>query len=241
MDEPHADRWSPEEAARFDEFAAQSFSWRFIEKPSLRALIEPCVGQQTVVLDLGCGGGRIIDLLREVGVSEASVYGLDSNPTLLAMARERFPGATVVSGELTQPPYAGIPEHTVDLVTAHLVLQYLETAQLSDCLREVHRLLRPSGHLALGLPHPMRVNEQGEAGYFTRQRQVLCAPWGGRTASSGLTVADYVNAIINAGFRLARMEEPEISEDGLEHEEAEHYSPGPTRLMMLVQANSYSA
>jgi trans-aconitate methyltransferase len=236
MDEPHIDHWSPEEAVRYDEFAAQSFSWLYIEKPSLQDLIEPCINQQTVALDLGCGGGRIIELLRQVGVAEASIYGLDSNPTLLGMTRERFPRATVIHGELTEAPYAGIPEQTIDLVTAHLVLQYLGTAELSACLRQVHGLLRPGGYLAVGLPHPMRVNEQAEADYFARRRQVVDAPWGGMTASSGLTVADYVNATIKAGFRLARVEEPEIAEDGLQHEEAGNYSPGPTRLMMLMRA-----
>jgi trans-aconitate methyltransferase len=240
MDEPHIDHWSPEEAVRYDEFAAQSFSWLHIEKPSLQSLIEPYINQQTVALDLGCGGGRIIELLRQVGVAEASIYGLDRNPTLLGMTRQRFPDATVIRGELTNPPYAGIPEHAVDLVTAHLVLQYLGTAELSACLREVRRLLRPGGYLAVGLPHPMRINEQAEAGYFARQMHVVRAPWGGITASSGLTIADYFNTTIGANFCLIRVEEPEITEDGLQHGEAGHYSPGPTRLMMLMQTSPYS-
>jgi trans-aconitate methyltransferase len=240
MNELHVDHWSPEEAVRYDEFAAQSFSWLYIEKPSLQDLIEPCITRQTVALDLGCGGGRIIELLRQAGVTEASVYGLDSNLTLLGLTRERFPGATVIRGELTEPPYADLPEHAVDLVTAHLVLQYLGITELLACLREVHRLLKPGGYLAVGLPHPMRVNEQAEADYFARRRQVVCAPWGGMTASSGLTIADHVNATLDAGFHLVRLEEPEIAEEGFQHEEAGNYSPGPTRLMMLMQASFYS-
>jgi trans-aconitate methyltransferase len=240
MDERHYDRWSPAEAARYDEFAAQSFSWLYIERPSLQALIRPCIGQRTVALDLGCGGGRIIDLLRHVGIAEASIYGLDSNATLLDMTRERFPDATVVREELTKPPYVGIPNQTVDLVTAHLVLQYLGTAELLSCLQEVHRLVRPRGYLAVGLPHPMRVNRQAEADYFTRRRRLVSAPWGGLTASSGLTIADYINIAIEAGFRVARIEEPQIAKAGLQHEEAGTYLPGPTRLMMLMQADAYS-
>jgi SAM-dependent methyltransferase len=240
MDERPIDHWSPEEANRYDEFAARSFSWLYIERPSLQGLIEPCVNQQTVALDLGCGGGRIIELLRLVGVAETSIYGLDSNPTLLDMTRERFPGATVIRGELTEPPYAGIPDRTIDLVTAHLVLQYLEAADLSACLREVGRLLRPGGYLVVGLPHPIRVNAQTEADYFARRRYVVCAPWGGMTTPVGLTIADYVNAAIDVGFRVVRMEEPEISEGGLQHEDAVNYSAGPSRLMMLLEASGYS-
>jgi trans-aconitate methyltransferase len=238
MDDPHNDQWPPEEAIRYDEFAARSFSWLYIEKPSLQALIEPYINQRTIALDLGCGGGRIIDLLCQLGVAEASVFGLDSSSTLLGLARERFPAATVIRGELTEPPYGDIPSHSVDIVTTHLVLQYLGTSELSACLGEVRRLLKTGGQLAVGLPHPMRVNEQAAACYFTRQRQLVSAPWGGVTAYAGLTIADYVNAAIDAGFCLARMDEPEIADDGLRHDEAGHYSPGPTRLMMLLRAAS---
>jgi SAM-dependent methyltransferase len=170
-------------------------------------------------------------------VAETSIYGLDRNPTLLRMTRERFPDATVIRGELTKPPYVGIPEHSVDLVTAHLVLQYLSIAELSACLGEAHRLLSPGGYLAIGLPHPMRINEQAEADYFARRMHVVCAPWGGMTESSGLTIGDYLNTAIGANFCFIRVEEPEIAEEGLQHEEAGNYSPGPTRLMMLMQTS----
>lgn len=236
MSDSDNDQWPPDEAIRYDEFALQSFSWRYIEKPSLQALVQSHINQHTVALDLGCGGGRIIALLCELGVAEASVFGVDSNPTLLNLARERFPSAVVIPGELSDPPYTGIPPHSVDIVTAHLVLQYLGISELSACLHEARRLLKSGGYLAVGLPHPMRANGQAEACYFARQRQVVPAPWGGFTASAGLTVADYVNVAIDAGFYLDRIAEPEIAEDGLRHEEAGHYSPGPTRLMLLMKA-----
>jgi trans-aconitate methyltransferase len=235
MDGQNIGRWSAEEAIRYDDFATRSFSWRYIEKPSLRTLVKPYITTKTVALDLGCGGGRIISMLRDLGVAEKFVYGLDSNPTLVDLARKRFPDANIIRTELTNTPYPGITR-SVDLATAHLVLQYLSADDLSTCFKEVRRLLKPGGWMAIGVPHPMRVIEQAESCYFSRKLQVVRAPWGGVTTSSGLTISDHVNVAIAAGFNIVRMDEPEIAEHGNLHREAASYSSGPTRLMMLMQA-----
>ena len=227
-------RWSAEEAIRYDDFATRSFSWRYIEKPALRELIEPLVDHRTKVLDLGCGGGRIITLLRQLGLPEKSVYGLDNDPTLAQLARQRFLGATIINADITAPPYPGVPPG-LDLITAHLVFQYLTVEDLRATLDEARRLLRPGGYMAVGLPHPMRVAEQAESCYFSREQQIIPAPWGGVTISSGLTVSDHINSAIDAGFNLVRLTEPEIAEYATGYGDAASYTKGPTRLMMLVQ------
>lgn len=237
MGDPDADRWSAEEALRYDEFAAQSFSWRYIEEPSLRQLIAPTISRYTTALDLGCGGGRIISLLCQLGVPQDSIYAIDNDPTLLRLAARRFPHAKVAYGELTEPPYPSVTQ-SVDLITAHLVFQYLALDGLQVALTEAHRMLKPGGNLVVGLPHPMRVVEQSESCYFSRQRRSVCAPWGGVTMSSGLTISDHINLAIDAGFRIMRVHEPEIAARGYLHGDAPSYSRGPTRLMMLMRADS---
>jgi trans-aconitate methyltransferase len=228
-------RWSVEEAIRYDKFATQSFSWRYIEEPSLRRLIGPVISSRTVALDLGCGGGRIISLLIELGVTEESVYGLDNDPTLLNLARQRFPRATILSGELDNVPYEGVPIG-LDLITAHLVLQYLSIDSLSTCLAEAYRLLKPGGLLAVGIPHPIRAAQQSGTCYFARQHHRVRAPWGGMTTTSGLTISDYFNCAIDSSFSIVSVHEPEITDDGSGHDDVASYSPGPTRLMLLLRA-----
>lgn len=237
MGDPDADRWSAEEALRYDEFAAQSFSWRYIEEPSLRQLIEPNINSRTTVLDLGCGGGRIISLLCQLGVEQDSIYAIDNDPTLLELATRRFPHAKVIYGELTEAPYAGITQ-SIDLITAHLVFQYLAPDGLQVALAEARRILKPGGRLVVGLPHPMRVVQQSESCYFSREPHIICAPWGGVTMASGLTISDHINSAIEAGFSIVRVQEPEIAAHGILHGDAPSYSKGPTRLMILMQAGS---
>jgi trans-aconitate methyltransferase len=230
--------WSAAEAIRYEEFAEKSFSWRCIEEPCLRSLIEPCISETTAALDLGCGGGRIIRLLEQLGMPEDAIFGIDSDQTLIQIARQKFPQARLVCQDITQTPYDAMPK--IDLATAHFILQYLSVDDLLQCLAELHRLLRPRGYLAVGLAHPARVAQQAGVSYFARSGHRIPAPWGGLTTSSSLTVSDYLNCLIEAGFALGRIAEPDICKC-CQHESGAHaYAFGPTRLMILAQARPVS-
>src|SRR5437588_10219513 len=54
------------------------------------------------LLDIGCGGGL---LLRDALATGASATGLDHSPDMVALARERAPGATVVEGSAEILPF----------------------------------------------------------------------------------------------------------------------------------------
>jgi trans-aconitate methyltransferase len=227
--------WSTEDALRYEEFADQSFSWRHIEEPCLRTLIRDIIHQDTKVLDLGCGGGRILSLLKLAGVKDDTLFGLDNDSTLLAKAKRRHPHITFIHQELTEVPYPRVPDG-LTLVTAHMVFQYLSPSDMPNCLREIRRLLMPEGFLAIGVPHPVRVAQQSGMSYFARTLHSLPAPWGGDATSWGFTMSDYLNALIDARFKLLRIEEPGITDAGLHEVGANAYSIGPTRLMILAQA-----
>ena len=226
--------WSADEAMRYEDFAERSFSWRYIEEPALCSLIKGHISQWTTALDLGCGGGRIIRLLQSLGIQGKAIFGIDNDSTLINVAREKFPDVNFVHHELTDSPYRGVPDR-INVATAHFVLQYLTREEIRICLAEVRRLLAPDGIVAIGLPHPVRVAQQAGASYFARDHHDLPAPWGGTAISSGLTVSDYVNLLIQLGFRIRRLEEPELSTEGQREVGANAYSVGPTRLMLLAQ------
>src|SRR5690242_3779324 len=110
--------WSADEALRYDEFAENSFSWRYIEQPCMQALIQDLIHHDTKVLDLGCGGGRILRMLKLMGVPDEALIGLDNDTTLLARAREKHPQINLIQEELTEVPYRRVPGG-INLVTAH--------------------------------------------------------------------------------------------------------------------------
>jgi ubiquinone/menaquinone biosynthesis C-methylase UbiE len=91
-------------------------------------------------LEIGCGAGRITNgLTRRFD----RVIGIDVSDRMLALAREQVPNADYTLVDSTQIP---LGEGAVDAVFTCHVLQHLETADdVTDYLREAHRVLRPGG------------------------------------------------------------------------------------------------
>jgi SAM-dependent methyltransferase len=94
------------------------------------------------VLDAGCGSGRLLDELSAFG----EVSGLDMNPDSVAFARGRG-HADVQEGAVEALPWE---DETFDLVTCLDVVEH--TADDRVTLRELRRVLAPSGRLLITVP-----------------------------------------------------------------------------------------
>jgi tRNA (cmo5U34)-methyltransferase len=96
------------------------------------------------VLDLGCGDGRLLGIVREAR-PEALGIGLDFSPPMLEAARERFAedGAVrVLSHDLADP----LPElGSFDLVVSSFAIHHLEHRRKRELYGEVLSLLGPGG------------------------------------------------------------------------------------------------
>jgi SAM-dependent methyltransferase len=92
-------------------------------------------------LDVGCGTGATLSLLERFG----EAYGVDLQPLALAYCRQR--GLTrLVRGSALRLPYA---EAHFDLVTLLDVLYHRRVQDVTDALREAHRVCKPSGLLVV--------------------------------------------------------------------------------------------
>jgi SAM-dependent methyltransferase len=100
------------------------------------------------VLDLGCGRGELLMLLREAGVS---ARGVDGDAALVQGARRR--GLDVAHAEVTDH-VTSQPENAVGAITAYHLLEHLVPADLARLLAGVRRALRPGGILLAESPNP---------------------------------------------------------------------------------------
>ena len=105
------------------------------------ALVATGVTAGTDLLDIGCGSGLALAMAAQRG---ARTSGIDIAPTLLAVARERVPDGDLREGGLDVLPFA---DQAFDVVLSINALQF--AADPADALREVHRVLRPGGRLAI--------------------------------------------------------------------------------------------
>ncbi len=91
------------------------------------------------VLDLGAGTGKLTRSLLARGLD---VVAVEPDPGMLAVLRERSPGAEARSGSAERVP---LPDGAVDAV---LVGQALHWFDLDRAVPEIARVLRPGGVLA---------------------------------------------------------------------------------------------
>lgn len=97
------------------------------------------------LLDVGCADGAFLALARERGWE---AHGVELNPVAAAFCRETL-NLPVFTGDLLE---AGYPTAHFDVVTLWSVLEHLYNPMAA--LREIHRIVRPGGLLALAVPNP---------------------------------------------------------------------------------------
>lgn len=93
------------------------------------------------VLDIGCGGGL---LLRDAMRTGSAATGLDHSEDMVALARERARGATLVLGDALDLPFAA---DTFSAVSMSVVFFFFDHPVLA--LVEARRVLRKNGRLAV--------------------------------------------------------------------------------------------
>jgi len=99
-------------------------------------------GQQDV-LDIGCGRGEFLDLLRQQGIS---ARGLDINHEMVEVCRQR--GLDATEGDALSYLRA-LPDESLGGIFAAQVVEHLEPDYLVAFLQRAGEVLRPGGVLAL--------------------------------------------------------------------------------------------
>lgn len=105
------------------------------------------------VLDLATGSADVpVALARWARRSGRSLrlLGVDINPRILAMARERvldYPEIALVQADAFALPF---PEGSFDWITSHLAFHHLPPERIPELIRALDRLVRPGGGMLIG-------------------------------------------------------------------------------------------
>jgi SAM-dependent methyltransferase len=105
-------------------------------------------GIDSGILDVGCGRGEWLQLLRETGIQ---ARGIDQNSLLVRHCREL--SLDVVESDALA--YLGsLPEDSLNAVTAFHLVEHLPLQTLIRFIDEVGRTLKPGGLMILETPNP---------------------------------------------------------------------------------------
>jgi 2-polyprenyl-3-methyl-5-hydroxy-6-metoxy-1,4-benzoquinol methylase len=101
------------------------------------------------LLDIGCGTGANLPMLREIVTTDGHVTALDFSPLALQFARTHpaSNGVTLLQGDAQRLPFE---DATFDVVTMLDVLEHVPDDERT--LQEVWRVLRPGGSLVFSVP-----------------------------------------------------------------------------------------
>lgn len=216
-----------------------------LNTPAFLAMLPDVAGQ--IGLDLGCGEGHNTRLVAEHG---ATMVGADISAVMIRAAQHgdgSGPALDVVVADGLTLPFGNA---SFDFVVAFMSL--MDMPEPGRALLEVARVLRPGGFVQFSITHPFTNtplrhwvhDETGRrvalatGGYF--DTAPYAETWLFGTAPETvrarhepfvvprfpLTVADWLNAIADAGLVLERADEPRASEDAA----ATHPDLADTRL-----------
>ena len=183
------------------------------EWPSLRALLPEMKGRR--VLDLGCGFGWFCRWAREAGAK--SVKGVDVSEKMLERARADTKDSAIAYERADLETFAIAPD-AFDLVYSSLTFHYLEN--LVALIEQIHGGLASGGHLVFSAEHPIYTapsDPKWIGNTWPLDRYLDEGPrttdWLARgVVKRHRTIASYINLLLQAGFRLNRVEEWSPSE-----------------------------
>ena len=141
------------------------------------------LGPQPRVLELGCGTGRLLAPLLDAG---ARVTGIDAEPAMLAVARQRLTTygdrLQLVQGDMRRFRIAERFELAV--VGLNTFMHMLEQRDQLECLACIHAHLRPAGLLLIDLASPYTALRDTVLGML--QHRFTRPSCGGRTDTTTL-------------------------------------------------------
>jgi malonyl-CoA O-methyltransferase len=129
-----------------------------VEQQAMLALLPPVAGRRA--LDAGCGTGRYLRVLRDLGAAMA--VGCDVSPAMLA----RAPGPCVMRSDVCALPFQA---ESFDVIVCGLALPDVD--DLPAAVGEMGRVIAHGGSLVASLLHPRGAREGWRRTFETPQGQ----------------------------------------------------------------------
>jgi len=129
----------------YDQFAKDFAATRDRAWPEFDVFF-PLIKKSDRVLDMGCGNGRLRKFLPTNLVREGDYFGFDLSQNLLDIARKNFPKDAFFKGDFgnSLPFGADNFDWVISIAAFH---HLLDKPSQQQCLREVHRVLKPGGQV----------------------------------------------------------------------------------------------
>lgn len=214
------------------------------EWPALRQLLPDFSGRQ--VLDLGCGYGWHCKYASDHGA--ASVLGVELSAKMLEQARRKNSGAGITyrQGDMEELEF---PAGSFDIVLSSLAFHYAK--DFGRLVQQIHRWLIPGGGFVFSVEHPVFTANGSQDWYYGSNGEILHFPvdnyyyegirdavfLGEHVVKYHRTLTTYLDTLLQSGFSLQRVVEPQPPEEMLELPGMREEMRRP--MMLLVSAKKH--
>jgi ubiquinone/menaquinone biosynthesis C-methylase UbiE len=148
MDKQYAQDLLNKVKDNYNAIAGEFSSTRQVLWPEAKQLFD-CIKSGDKVLDLGCGNGRCVEIIKSKG---GEYVGIDISDKLVEIAKGRYPAENFQVGDALSLPY---PDNSFDLVYSIAVLHHIPSAQMREqFIQEAKRALNPGGFFILTVWQP---------------------------------------------------------------------------------------
>lgn len=202
--------------------------WERFEKPLWKGIFQELGVKEAVVLDIGSGPGKLVDLLIEEGTKPENIFALEPNSILIDFLYGRGLGINCIIDSSHNLDNPIMQNHEFDLVCANMVVNHLSNADFDKLVKDSSGTLGLKGFLIYTTPNPCRKEAKyGLDGVDNSTVIIENAPWGGLVEYHHRSI-DYQRKILeNLGFN------PYFYFDG--YDDTFHTMDGPKRMMVVAQ------
>jgi SAM-dependent methyltransferase len=155
------------EAQNDRDFWNRAAASRRFTHPLDHAELTRLLPRDAIILDYGCGQGRLAAELIHLGY--VNVLGVDSSPEMIRIARDEVPDAGFAENDGESLPCG---DASVDAVLLFAVLTCIASDDAQKkLLRELRRILRPDGLLLIS-DYPLQTDERNRQRYDSFAREL---------------------------------------------------------------------
>lgn len=138
MDLPYAKRLIQKTKADFEKIAKQFSKTRVYPRPEMGYFVKKYVKSGQKILDVGCGNGRIFELLKNKNIDYT---GIDGSKTLISEARKKYPNEKFFVKDALRIEFK---RKNFDLIFAFAFLHHLPSENFRKKFLEIiYKILKP--------------------------------------------------------------------------------------------------
>jgi SAM-dependent methyltransferase len=178
------------------------------------------------VLDIGCGRGEFLELIREAGLEGK---GVDLDLDMVLLCREK--GLDVVRADAFSY-FESLPDESLHGIFSSQMIEHMDSGQIIHLVKLSHQKLRPYGVLVLETPNPRCLTVFAESFYMDLSHNRLVHPEAARflLESTGFENVELkFSAPVQPSMRV-----PPLSASGLPAGALEEFNRGVERLNELL-------